>query len=306
MDVTATIREFREQLQALGYAEATVEIYRKNLGQFDRYLAESGVTDLRRVTRRLLQDYKAAVMAEPNGLETKALKLRPVKRLFEHLLATNRLLVNPAEGLVETCRKNRRIPPVLTVAEVRELLLQPNLSFAMQIRNRAIMEVLYSTGIRLGELLNLTIHDPDLKDKTLFIRKAKGKKQRVVPLGKNACLYLQEYLEKIRPRYAAKNPRERRLFLRNTGKPLTPESVRQAIRDYRLAAGIGKTVSPHTLRRTCATHLLQQGVDIRFIQELLGHSRIETTQAYTRVMPVEVKKSHDRYHPGLEEVKKKP
>lgn len=303
MDADATIREYREQLQALGYAEATVEIYRKNLGQFNRYLAEHEVTDLRRVTRRTLHDYKAAVMAEPNSLETKALKLRPVKRLFEHLLATNRLLVNPAEGLVETCRKNRKIQPVLTVAEVRELLLQPNLSFRMQVRNRAIMEVLYSAGIRLDELLNLTIYDPDLKDKTLFIRKAKGKKQRVVPLGRNAGRYLQEYLEKIRPRYAAKNPRERRLFLRNTGQPLTPEPVRQAIRDYRLAAGIDKPVSPHTLRRTCATHLLQQGADIRYIQELLGHSRIETTQAYTKVMPVEVKKSHDRYHPGLEEKK---
>jgi integrase/recombinase XerD len=303
MDADATIREYREQLQALGYAEATVEIYRKNLGRFDRYLVEIGVTDLRRVSRQLILDYKAAVMAEANSLETKALKLRPVKRLFEHLLATNRLLVNPAEGLVETCRKNRKIPPVLTVAEVLALMQQPNLSFAMQIRNRAIMEVLYATGIRLNELLQLTVHDPDLKEKTLFIRKGKGGKQRVVPLGKNAGFYLQEYLTKIRPRHAAKNPRERSLFLRNTGEPLAPELLRQAIRDYRIKAGIEKTVSPHTLRRTCATHLLQQGADIRYIQELLGHSRIETTQAYTRVMPVEVKNSHDRYHPGLEEKK---
>ena len=95
----------------------------------------------------------------------------------------------------------------------------------MQIRNRAIMEVLYSTGIRLNELLHLTVHDPDLKEKTLFIRKAKGGKQRVVPLGKNGSRYLHEYLTKIRPRYAAKKPQERTLFLRNTGKPLTPESL---------------------------------------------------------------------------------
>jgi integrase/recombinase XerD len=303
MDVDVTIRQYREKLQALGYAEATVELYRKNLGQFNRHLAEIGITDLRKVNRRIVLDYKAAVMAQPNSVETKALKLRPVKRLFEHLLASNRLLINPTEGLVETCRKNRKIPPVLTRAEVRELMRQPNLSFAMQIRNRAIMEVLYSTGIRLNELLHLTVHDPDLREKTLFIRKAKGGKQRVVPLGKNAGRYLREYLTKVRPRHAAKRPRERTLFLRNTGEPLAPGLLRQAIRDYRIKAGIQKTVSPHTLRRTCATHMLQQGADIRYIQELLGHSRLTTTQAYTRVAPVEVKKSHDRYHPGLKEAK---
>ena len=301
MDAQVTIKEYREKLTALGYAEATIVLYRKNLGQFVRYLAGIEVSDLRKVTRQLIQDYKATVMAEANSRETKALKLRPVKRLFEHLLATNRLLINPTEGLVETCRKNRKILPVLTVQEVRDLMQQPNLSYRMQIRNRAIMEVLYATGIRLNELLTLTVHDPDLKEKTLFIRKAKGGKQRVVPLGKNGSLYLAEYLTKIRPRYAAKNPQERTLFLRNTGKPLSPGVLRQAIRDYRIKAGIKKNVSPHTLRRTCATHMLQQGADIRYIQELLGHSRLTTTQLYTKVMPVEVKTSHERYHPGLEE-----
>jgi integrase/recombinase XerD len=239
-------------------------------------------------------------MEQENSMETKALKLRPVKRLFEYLLHNNRLLINPTEGLVETCRKNRKIPQVLTVAEVQKLLQQPNLSFRMQIRNRAIMEVLYATGIRLDELLHLTVHDPDLKDKTLIIRKGKGRKQRLVPLGKNSIAFLKEYLEKIRPRYAARNPKERRLFLNSAGQPLTPASIRQAIREYRISAGIQKTVSPHTFRRTCATHLLQQGADIRYVQELLGHSRLSTTQIYTKVMPVEVKRVHEQYHPRVE------
>ncbi len=300
MDVEVTIKEYREKLQALGYAEATVVLYRKNLAQFVRYLASIEVSDLRRVNRQLIQDYKATVMAEPNSMETKALKLRPVKRLFEHLLATNRLLINPTEGLVETCRKNRKIPQVLTVAEVQKLMQQPNLSFRMQIRNRAIMEVMYATGIRLDELLNLTVHDPDLKDKTLFIRKGKGRKQRLVPLGKNSIVFLREYLEKIRPRYATRNPKERKLFLSSSGEQLTPASVRQAIREYRISAGIKKTVSPHTFRRTVATHLLQQGADIRYVQELLGHSRLSTTQVYTKVIPADVKRVHEKYHPGVE------
>ena len=300
MDADTTIQEYRRQLQALGYAEKTVESYRKSLSEFNAYLHACDINDLRQVNRQVISQYKQAVMEQKNSLETKALKLRPVKRLFEYLFKTNRLLINPTEGLVETCRKNRKIPHVLTVAEMNELLQQPNLSFRMQIRNRAIMEVLYATGIRLDELLHLTVHDPDLKEKTLFIRKAKGRKQRLVPLGKNSIAFLREYLEKIRPRHAARNPRERTLFLTAAGRPLTPASVRQAIREYRISAGIQKTVSPHTFRRTMATHLLQQGADIRYVQELLGHSRLSTTQVYTRVTPSDVKQSHNRYHPGVE------
>jgi integrase/recombinase XerD len=302
MDVEITIREFRRRLHALGYAETTVDAYRKSLREFTTYLTVRGITDLRTVNRQVIQDYKQAVMDQNNSRETKALKLRPVKRLFEYLLKNNRLLLNPTEGLVETCRKNRKIQPVLTVQEMEKLLHQPNLSLRVHIRNRAVMEVLYSTGIRLDELLSLTVHDPDLREKTLFVRKGKGRKQRLVPLGKNAIGYLREYLEKIRPRYATKNPGERILFLAGNGKPLQAAAIRQAIRGYRIAAGIEKSVSPHTFRRSCATHLLQQGADIRYIQELLGHSRLSTTQLYTKVMPVEVKQAHQRYHPGTEEI----
>lgn len=299
MNAEITIKEFQKQLQAHGYADTTVDSYRKNLNQFTRYLAGRQITDLRKINKQIILDYKETVMAEKNSMETKALKLRPVKRLFEYLLANNRLLINPTEGLVETCRKNRKIQPVLTIAEMQILLEQPNLSFAMQIRNRAIMEVMYSTAIRLDELLHLTVYDPDLKGKSLLIRKGKGRKQRIVPLGKSSIKYLKEYLEKIRPRYASKNPKERKLFLANDGKALQPAPIRQAVRDYRIKAGIEKRVSPHTFRRSCATHLMQQGADIRYVQELLGHSRLSTTQLYTKVLPIEVKKSHEQYHPGM-------
>jgi integrase/recombinase XerD len=292
------ISEYQNHLKALGYADSTVEIYRKNLGQFKRFLKEQKITDLRKVHKKTIQAYKAQVMAEKNAMETKALKLRPVKRLFEHLVENNKLFINPTEGLVETCRKNRKIGTVLTVAEVQKLMEQPNLSFAMEIRNRAIMEVFYTSGIRLNELIRLAVHDVDFKEKMLYIRKAKGSKQRVVPLGKTARHYLREYLDKIRPRHSKRNPKERALFLKNTGETLTPDVIRQAIRDYRIKAGIKKPVSPHTFRRTCATHLVQQGADIRYVQKLLGHSRLSTTQTYTKVVPVEVKKSHNQHHPG--------
>ena len=299
MEATVVISEYQNHLTALGYAEKTVESYRKNLGYFRDFLLSIKVDDLRQVSKQTIADYKVKVMEEKNAMETKALKLRPVKRLFEYLVEENRLFINPTIGLVETCRKNRKIGSVLSLTEIKKLMEQPNLSHNIHIRNRAIMEVFYSTGIRLAELIHLTVHDIDFKAKIIYVRKAKGRKQRVVPLGKTARQYLQEYLDKIRPRYSRKNPSERALFLKNTGKALTPEVIRQAIRDYRVKAKIKKPVSPHTFRRTCATHLLQNGADIRYVQKLLGHSKLSTTQTYTRVIPVDVKKAHEQYHPGI-------
>jgi site-specific recombinase XerD len=300
MDAVVVITEFKNQLKARGYAEATIEGYRKNLDQFTRYLEEENITDLRTVTKEIIHHYQVKVMAEPIAMESKALKVRPVKRLFEYLTETNKLLINPTEGIVETTRRNRKIGVVLTIEEMKRLLSQPNLSLKTHIRDRAVMEMLYSTGIRLDELLGLEVYHVDLKENVLYIRKGKGRKERVVPLGKEAARYLREYLEKVRPHHGKRNPKERRLFLNHSGYPLTPEIVRGCIRNYRLTAGIKKPVSPHTFRRSCATHLVQRGADIRYIQELLGHRNLRTTQTYTKVMPKEVKETHERTHPGIQ------
>jgi integrase/recombinase XerD len=298
MDVVVVIAEFKLHLKAAGYAAATIDGYRKNLDQFCRYLSEHNIGDIRKVTHHTIVAYQQTVMDQPIAAESKALRLRPVKRLFEHLVDSHKLLINPARGIVETCRKHRKIGPVLSLEQVKKLMAQPNLSLPTGIRDRAIMEVLYSTAIRLKELLQLEIYHADLADKVLYIRKAKGRTQRVVPLGKTAVTWLREYLEKIRPHYARKRPRQRRLFLLNTGGELTPACVRQSLRQYRIQAGIKKHVSPHTLRRTCATHLLNAGADIRYVQQLLGHKRLETTQAYTKVIPVNIKQTHNQTHPG--------
>lgn len=298
MEVVVTIAEYKKLLKVQGYAESTIEGYRRNLNQFEKYLVSQKVTDLRKATREIILEYQKEVMEEPVAMETKALKIRPVKRLFEHLTETHKLLINPTEGIVETSRKNRKIGTVLTVKEIKKLLDQPNLSFKCHIRNKAIMELFYSTGIRLNELLSLTVHDLDFKDKVVYVRKGKQGKQRVVPVGKTTLKSIREYLEKIRPRHVKRYPKERTLFLKNTGKPLDPACIRQFVREYRIQAGIKKPVSPHTFRRTCATHLLQQGADIRYIQKLLGHRDLRTTQFYTKVMPVDIKQTHDKTHPG--------
>ncbi len=298
MDAVVVIDKFRKHLASRGYAETTCESYAKNLEQFKRHLLACGVTDLRKVTHQVILDYQQKVSAEPIALETRALKLRPVKRLFEYLTETNRLLVNPAEGIVEVSRKGRKGGTVLTMAEVSKLLAQPDLSQRVHLRNRTILEVLYSTGIRLTELLELEVGDEKLTDRVLFIRKGKGGKQRLVPLGAEAVGFLAEYLDKARPHFGKKNPKETKLFLNHSGRPLAKHSVREFLKDYRRQAGIVKAVSPHTLRRSCATHLMQQGADVRHIQALLGHARLDTTQVYIRVLLKEVKQTHEETHPG--------
>ena len=300
MDVIVTVAEFKRYLKVRGYAEKTIESYGWGVDRFKDYLLSLDITDLRKVNHRVVLDYQAKINRDGGAVETRALKIRVVKRLFEYLTGANRLLINPTEGIVETNREKRTIGTVLTINEMKALLSQPNLSLPTQIRDRAIMEVLYSTGIRINELLCLQVYDADLKDQVLFIRKGKGKRQRVVPLGTIAVCYLKEYLEKVRPRHAKKKPKERTLFLSLTGLPVTWNTVRIKIIDYRKQASIEKSVSPHTFRRTCATHMLQQGADIRYIQKLLGHKYLRTTQAYTKVIPVEVKKTHTKTHPNRE------
>jgi integrase/recombinase XerD len=299
LDVIVTIVEFKQHLKAKGYAAATIASYRKGLAQFSDYLQSCDIDDLRRVSAKVIEDYRVKVMTESIAAQSKALKLRPVKRLFEHLMATHKLLINPCEGLVETCRSNRKIGTVLTADEIKALLARPNLSLKTGIRDRAIVQVLYSTAIRLDELISLEIYHADLADKVLFIRKGKGSRQRVVPLGKTAAAYLKEYLEKIRPCYARKSPKQRCLFVNHFGLAMTAGSIRQMLRKYRLEARIDKPVSPHTLRRTCATHMLQNGADIRYVQKLLGHKQLKTTQQYTKVIPADIKKTHTKTHPEI-------
>ena len=300
MDIIVTITEFKRHMQIRGYAEKTIELYSWGLECFRQYLKERHIDDLRKVSRQTIEDYQAQVMTQPLAMETKATKIRALKRLFESLEENHQLLINPTEGIVETSRKGRKIGPVLTIEEMKRLLDQPNVSLAVQIRDKAIMEVMYSTGIRSNELLSLQVYDVDLRDKVLYIRKGKGKRQRVVPLGKRAVQYLREYLEKIRPRHARKNPKERALFLSNRGLSLTWNAMRANINQYQQKAGIKKRVGLHTFRRSCATHMLQQGADIRYIQKLLGHKYLSTTQAYTKVIPVDLKQTHNRTHPGKE------
>jgi site-specific recombinase XerD len=162
-----------------------------------------------------------------------------------------------------------------------------------------MMEVLYSTGIRIGELCHLTVHDVDLLNGYLRVNSGKGCKDRVLPLGKKARKYLSEYLRHVRGRLAAERRDERTLFVTayRTKAALSDFGIRTIIKCYAKQAGIRKRVSPHVFRHTCATHMLEGGADISHVQRLLGHVLINTTQIYTRVAQPDVKKTHHKTHP---------
>lgn len=279
------------------YSPASVHLYADQLKPFGRWLAQQGILDLRSVTRAQLQAYQAEVRRQPLSAETQALRLRAVKRLFEYLADQAVLLINPAEGLREISRRQKLPRPVLTKSEIRRLLDTPNLSLPLGIRDRALLELLYSTGLRVGELERVTVHHVDLTTQTLQVRHAKGGKPRVVPLGQTAARWLKEYLVQVRPRLCRKAPFERALFVVTGGRPLNQTQARGLLRQVAQRAKIKKAVTPHVLRHSCATHLLQAGADIRAIQQLLGHVRLDSTVLYTRVAPVEVKATHTQYHP---------
>jgi len=291
------LMEFRAWLRARHYRPASLTSYTEMLRPFWTWCAQESITDLRTLTRPALERYAACVMATPVSRATQALRLRALKRLFASLVEGNHLLLDPAAGLRDPEAGHRLPRPVLTRTEVERLLAQPNTSLRLGIRDRALLELLYATGLRIGEVVALTVHDVDLEAGLLTVRQSKSGRGRVVPLGREATRWLREYLVQIRPRQNRLAPHHRACFLGHAGQPLTPNAIRLLLRHYVRAAKLGKRVTCHTLRHTCATHLLEAGADLVAVKELLGHRDLSTTQLYTRVRPIEVKAIHRETHP---------
>lgn len=292
---------FNEHMKVKNYSPATTKGYSRELKKFFEYIGETGITDIKRVTRDMLNAYHAWLMkSRATGLltiATVAVKIRAVKRFFEYLEASNQVLVNPAEYLKEPKKENRLPRVVLTREEVRKILDQPNLSAMTGIRDRTVLEVFYSTGIRLEELIKLTIYDCDLQGGMLRVNKGKFAKDRVVPLGKHAVKFLKEYITHVRPHHARNNKQIRTLFISQLGTPLSSQVIEIKVRTYAKQAGVKKKVTPHVFRHTFATELVKNGADITAVQKMLGHSDLSVTHIYMRVAGVEVKKTHRDHHP---------
>lgn len=290
---------FSEHLKVLNRSPATVNAYTDNAGLF---LKVCPADDIRAVTTAMLKTWLADLYdhrtetGKPYSTGTICIKVRAVKRFFEFLTATNVIFIDPAETIKEP-KKDRRIIAAPTAEQINTILEQPNLATLLGIRDRTIMEVFYSTGIRKAELCNLTIYDADLTGRMLRINQGKGQKDRVVPLGKHAVRFLREYIAKVRPHYTKKHPANRSLFVNKSGQRLRRQAVAVMVRQYAHKAGMSGRVGPHMFRHAFATVLVKNGADIVAVQKMLGHVDLRTTYVYVRSLGLDIKKVHQQTHP---------
>lgn len=296
IELAAQVELMKERLRVRGYAAATIGVYVDRLRDFGRYLDGAGVLDLRAVLRAHVEDYRAALAARHLSSSTRAHSMQAVARLFDDLVERGLLLLNPTASVRRLVRKPappRRVP---TVRQMQRLLDAPDTTTRTGIRDRSIVEVLYGSALRAGELVALTVHEVDLEHRVLCITSGKGKKGRVVPLSSPAVRCLREYLIKARSHWARRWPSETALYLTNRGDPMDTGALRQMLLGLCLAAKL-RRIGPHAIRHAAATHMLAAGADLRHVQKLLGHARLSTTQVYTRVAPAELKATHRRTHP---------
>jgi integrase/recombinase XerD len=246
--------------------------------------------------QRFLWRYRKA-NGKPLGWGTQQNHLCVIKHCFRWLTRQNAILHNPASEL-EMPRMEKRLPPVaLTTEEVARLCAVPDTNDPLGVRDRAILEVFYSTGLRRAELCTLELDDYSVARGTLRVRHGKGKKDRVVPIGGQAAHWVERYLNETRPRLSL-DTHERALFLSSYGKAFHPDSLTGSVSQWLKQAAIAKPGSCHLLRHACATHMLEGGADIRYIQQLLGHENLDTTAIYTEVSIKQLIEVHARCHPS--------
>lgn len=294
---------YLESLKVRHYAAGTVQRVLDGLKVFERYLALRGLADLREVTRETVADYQSWLLEQDYSVTTRQGHLSTLRGFFAHLVAVDVVFLNPCEGMVLPRRPDRLPRNVLTPEEVRRILNAPDTQTPKGLRDRAILEMFYSTGLRAREMWALTVHDVDWRNGFVRVNKGKFSKDRVVPLGNKACDYLHEYLQKIRSEWArqarelGRDDRALWLSSRRRHQPMTQQALALIPRDAARLAGITKTARPHVWRHTCATHMVANGSNIVYVQRLLGHRCLETTQVYTRVAVPELKVTFRKKHP---------
>lgn len=297
------IAENLEHLRVRGYSEKTLIARQSALRLFMQWLAERGVTQPEAVTRPMLDRYQRQLFytrrpdGRPLALETQRKRLEAVKGLFKYLTRQNRIAYNPASEL-ELPRRHARLPRgILTQDEVETLLAQTSAFGLRGVRDRAILETLYATGIRRSELANLALYDIEFAQGTVLIRKGKGNKDRLIPIGERALRWIERYLDEVRPQLLTDRA-DTTLFLTDHGQPFIRNRLSDLVKDYLQRCGIDKPGACHLFRHTMATLMLDNGADLRFIQAMLGHARLETTTIYTQVAIRKLKEVYERTHPA--------
>ncbi len=272
------------------FTEDTLASYKEDLKSLANFLKDQDYNEL---TPKDIEKYLKYL--HENNLKAKSIArhISSLRTYFKFLNKSKIITNNPMQG-IDLPKINKTLPDVWTVEEISKLL-DMELKTPNDYRNKAIMELLYATGLRISELVNLEYVNLDLENDFLRIM-GKGKKERVVPIGEIAMDYLKLYLEEYRP-YFVKKEQNNYIFLNYLGKKISRQGVFKILDDIQLKSGINKNISPHTLRHSFATHLLNNGVDLRVIQELLGHDDISTTEIYTHVANEQIKKDYEEFHP---------
>lgn len=298
------LRAYLEWSEVHGYSPATTEGRWRDVSVFVRWAQERGVVDWRLVDRKLLERYQRSLFHataqgtdQPLATRTQAQRLSSLQAMFRFLVKAEHVGANPAADL-EMPRVARRLPKhALTIDEVDKLMAVPDIEHPMGLRLRAMMEVFYSTGLRRMELINLAVTDVDFGHATVHVRRGKGGKDRFVPIGTRALSWVRKYLDEVRPLFVL-DAAERTMFVANSGEPFTSGRLTQLMTNAVRKAELGKTGSCHLLRHTMATLMLDGGADIRYVQAMLGHSQLSTTEIYTHVSIAKLKEVHARTHPA--------
>jgi integrase/recombinase XerD len=299
----AYLQRHLEWMRISNYSEHTVATREAYLGYFIAWCDARSLKRPQEITRPILERYQRYLYyhrkknGEPLSFRSQHARLVPVRAYFKWLARHNHILYNPASEL-ELPKLEKRLPKhVLTQSEAEQVINLADVTTALGLRDRAILETLYSTGMRRLELIHLKLYDLDAERGTVMVRQGKGKKDRMIPIGERAIAWIEKYLHTVRPGLAAAAD-ERVLFLTNLGEAFTPCRLTQLVRNYVIRADLGKTGSCHLFRHTMATLMLEHGADIRYIQEMLGHVKIDTTQIYTQVSIRKLKEIHTATHPA--------
>ncbi|MGH7302755.1 MAG: site-specific tyrosine recombinase XerC [Candidatus Rokuibacteriota bacterium] len=297
------VARYLEALRVTHYAATTVHVRMLYLKYFTTWATARGLAQPADITRadveryqRWLYDYRTRT-GGPLSVWSQHGRLVAVKGLFRWLAKRRALATNPAAELELPRVTAQRLPQPLTDAEITQVLAHADPTTAIGLRDRAILETGYSTGLRRTELIRLRLYDLDLARGVLAVREGKGHKDRVVPIGERAIAWLGQYLDEARPQFVVE-PDNGTVFLTRTGRRFHPNHLSRLARDHIVAAGVAKRGACHLLRHTMATVMLEHGADIRVIQEILGHARLTTTQLYTRVSIRLLKAVHTATHPA--------
>lgn len=299
----ALLSAFLSHLAVTGATERSVTSRRITLSAFLRWCHDRDLVRPGQVTRPVLQAYQRHLFhhrkenGEPISLRSQTARLQAVRAFFRWLCRESYLPGNPASELTLP-RAGFHLPrAVLTLEEAEAVLGLPDLTTPLGLRDRALLELLFATGIRRAELARLTLSDLDLPGGALLVRQGKGRKDRVVPTGERAAAFVSAYLTRARPELLVP-PDGGTLLLTATGHPFSPDLLTNLCRAYVERAGIGKKGACHLFRHTMATLMLEGGADVRFIQQMLGHARLDTTALYASVSVRKLKEIHQATHPG--------